>query len=55
MADPDAPDARTRLREVALDLFGRQGVRETSTRQILTAAGMRTRRRSRTTSVRRPS
>jgi AcrR family transcriptional regulator len=41
MADPDAPDARTRLREVALDLFGRQGVRDTSTRQILTAAGMR--------------
>ncbi|HEY3724657.1 MAG TPA: helix-turn-helix domain-containing protein [Acidimicrobiia bacterium] len=41
MADPETPDPRTRLREVALDLFGRQGVRETSTRQILTAAGMR--------------
>ncbi len=41
MADQGASDAHTRLREVALDLFGRQGVRETSTRQILTAAGMR--------------
>lgn len=38
MADSDA---RTRLREIAMDLFGRHGVRETSTRQILTAAGMR--------------
>ncbi len=35
------PDARTRLREVALDLFGRHGVRETSTREILAAAGLR--------------
>jgi AcrR family transcriptional regulator len=35
------PDARTRIREVALDLFGRQGVRDTSTREILTAAGMK--------------
>jgi AcrR family transcriptional regulator len=41
MAEPAATDAHTRLREVALDLFGRQGVRETSTRQILAAAGMR--------------
>ena len=41
MADPETPDPRTRLREVALGLFGRQGVRETSTRQILAAAGMR--------------
>jgi AcrR family transcriptional regulator len=41
MAEPDTPDARARLREVALDLFGRQGVRDTSTRQILKAAGMR--------------
>ena len=44
MAEPSATaetDARTRLREVALDLFGRQGVRDTSTREILTAAGMR--------------
>lgn len=41
MAEPEATDARSRLREIALDLFGRQGVRDTSTRQILTAAGMR--------------
>jgi TetR/AcrR family transcriptional regulator, regulator of cefoperazone and chloramphenicol sensitivity len=41
MAEPDAADARTRLREAALGLFGRQGVRDTSTREILTAAGMR--------------
>jgi TetR/AcrR family transcriptional regulator, regulator of cefoperazone and chloramphenicol sensitivity len=34
-------DARTRIREVALDLFGRHGVRDTSTRDILTAAGMK--------------
>jgi AcrR family transcriptional regulator len=36
-----ADDARTRLREAALDLFGRQGVRGTSTRAILEAAGMK--------------
>jgi len=35
------PDARTRLREVALDLFGRHGIRETSTRAILSTAGMK--------------
>jgi AcrR family transcriptional regulator len=34
-------DARTRLREIALDLFGRQGIRDTSTREILTAAGLK--------------
>jgi AcrR family transcriptional regulator len=34
-------DARTRLREAALELFGRRGIRETSTRAILTAAGMK--------------
>jgi AcrR family transcriptional regulator len=34
-------DARTRLREAALDLFGRHGVQSTSTRTILDAAGMR--------------
>ncbi len=34
-------DARTRLREVALDLFGRHGIRDTSTREILSAAGMK--------------
>lgn len=41
MAESDIPDARVRLREVALDRFGRQGVRDTSTREILKAAGMR--------------
>src|ERR1700712_3070038 len=41
MADDATPDVRTRLREVALDLFGRQGGRETPTRQILNAAGLR--------------
>jgi AcrR family transcriptional regulator len=41
-ATPDgATDVRTRLREVALDLFGRQGVRDTSTREILAAAGLK--------------
>ncbi|MGZ4690196.1 MAG: TetR family transcriptional regulator [Acidimicrobiia bacterium] len=45
----DESDARTRLREAALDLFGRQGVAATSTREILKAAGCGTRRRSRTT------
>ena len=34
-------DARTRLREVALDRFGHHGIRDTSTRQILSAAGMK--------------
>jgi AcrR family transcriptional regulator len=34
-------DRRTRLREIALDLFGRQGVQRTSTREILKAAGLR--------------
>jgi AcrR family transcriptional regulator len=34
-------DVRTRIREVALDQFGRHGVRETSTRQILAEAGLR--------------
>jgi AcrR family transcriptional regulator len=34
-------DARTRLREGALDLFGRQGVQGTPTRAILEAAGLR--------------
>jgi len=34
-------DARHRLREAALDLFGRNGVQHTSTRAILDAAGMR--------------
>ncbi|MGZ4688674.1 MAG: TetR/AcrR family transcriptional regulator [Acidimicrobiia bacterium] len=41
MVEPDGTDAQTRLRETALDLFGRHGVRDTSTRQILKAAGMR--------------
>ncbi len=34
-------DARTRLRDAALDLFGRQGIRGTSTREILTVAGLK--------------
>ena len=34
-------DARTRIREAALALFGRNGVRDTSTRAILDAAGLR--------------
>jgi AcrR family transcriptional regulator len=34
-------DARTRIREVALERFGRKGVRDTSTREILRAAGMK--------------
>ncbi len=34
-------DPRTRLREAALDLFGRRGVARTSTRDILNAAGMK--------------
>jgi AcrR family transcriptional regulator len=34
-------DARARLRDAALDLFGRHGVQATSTRAILDAAGMR--------------
>src|SRR3954452_10177096 len=38
MADADG---RSRIREIALDRFGRQGVRDTSTREILKAAGMR--------------
>src|SRR4051794_18749995 len=38
MADDDA---RTRIREVALERFGRQGIRDTSTREILKAAGLK--------------
>jgi AcrR family transcriptional regulator len=34
-------DTESRLREVALDLFGRHGVQGTSTREILKAAGLR--------------
>jgi AcrR family transcriptional regulator len=34
-------DPRSRIREVALERFGRQGIRETSTREILRAAGMK--------------
>jgi AcrR family transcriptional regulator len=34
-------DGRSRIREVALDRFGRQGIKETSTREILKAAGMK--------------
>ncbi len=34
-------DRQMRLREIALDLFGRHGVQRTSTREILKAAGLR--------------
>jgi AcrR family transcriptional regulator len=37
----ETEDTRTRLREAALELLGRQGVRGTSTRAILDAAGVR--------------
>jgi AcrR family transcriptional regulator len=37
----DPPDTRSRLREVALELFGQHGIQATSTRAILDAAGMR--------------
>jgi AcrR family transcriptional regulator len=37
----DDTDTATRLREAALELFGRHGVQGTSTRQILGAAGLR--------------
>ncbi|HEY3722800.1 MAG TPA: TetR family transcriptional regulator [Acidimicrobiia bacterium] len=39
-ADVEA-DARTRLREAALQRFGRQGIRGTSTREIIADAGLR--------------
>lgn len=42
MAVPEVElDVRTRLRECALELFGRRSVRETSTREILAATGLR--------------
>jgi AcrR family transcriptional regulator len=37
----ESVDARTRLREAALDLIGRQGLHATSTREIIAAAGLR--------------
>jgi AcrR family transcriptional regulator len=37
----ESVDARTRLREAALDLIGRQGMQATSTREIIAAAGLR--------------
>jgi AcrR family transcriptional regulator len=37
----ETADTQSRLREVALDLFGRQGINATSTREIIAAAGMR--------------
>ncbi|MGZ4757211.1 MAG: TetR/AcrR family transcriptional regulator [Acidimicrobiia bacterium] len=39
--DADPADSRSRLREAALDLFGRHGIQATSTREIIKAAGMR--------------
>jgi AcrR family transcriptional regulator len=41
METTEATDTRTRLRETALDLFGRNGVQGTSTRNILDAAKLR--------------
>jgi AcrR family transcriptional regulator len=38
---PDGPDARTRLREAALERIGRCGLQGTSTREIIAAAGLR--------------
>jgi AcrR family transcriptional regulator len=40
-AESDPADTKSRLREVALDLFGRQGIHATSTREIIKAAGMK--------------
>jgi AcrR family transcriptional regulator len=40
-ADLPSTDARTRLREAALDRFGRQGIAATSTREIIAEAGLR--------------
>lgn len=37
----DSDNTKTRLREVALDLFGRQGIHATSTREIIKAAGLK--------------
>jgi AcrR family transcriptional regulator len=37
----DETDTRSRLREVALERFGRDGIQATSTRSILQAAGLR--------------
>jgi AcrR family transcriptional regulator len=39
--DADAADTRSRVREAALDLFGRSGINDTSTREIIKAAGLR--------------
>lgn len=39
--DGHEPDVRTRLREAALNRFGRQGIRQTSTREILRDAGLK--------------
>ena len=39
--ETDSADTRSRLREVALDLFGRQGIQATSTREIIKAAGLK--------------
>ena len=47
-------DAKARLYEAALQLMGRNGIAATSTREILAAAGSRTRPPSRTTSAPRP-
>jgi AcrR family transcriptional regulator len=41
VGDLEEQDARTRLREAALERFGRQGVQGTSTREIIADAGLR--------------
>jgi AcrR family transcriptional regulator len=41
LPETDIADTRSRLREVALDLFGRQGISATSTREIIKAAGLK--------------
>jgi AcrR family transcriptional regulator len=39
--DADAADTRSRLREAALERFGRNGINDSSTREIIKAAGLR--------------
>jgi AcrR family transcriptional regulator len=39
--EADASETKLRLREAALEIFGRQGINATSTREIIKAAGMK--------------
>jgi AcrR family transcriptional regulator len=41
LTDAETANTQSRLRDAALDLFGRQGIHATSTREIIAAAGMR--------------